>query len=532
MIRRIWWLALAAIVAAGAAARTEEPGCRPADHACPLISWFGTSSKSKDSCCGNDCCKEGCCKGCCKEGCCKKATARKGVTVVVPVMVMPQSGPAPMHMVAPAPVAMQPPPTPECTTFWPAGMMVPTQLPLHINYPLPPPMPPEPPSYVVELKAVESHEGREDTVSFCPRMCVFDGQQCTVCFDDHEAFLGPCPGCPAKTDTHSCGGTSELGGIVAVQLHGEDGGQVRLELDVQQTGAPQSIKDGTFVQSTGLHAEQVMRLGKVTRLVLERASNGHARRWLEVKVSGGDALEAAPTMPKCAAAGTASCPGEYLPMPKVYCTEECERAAAQQAHAEEDPSGLCDWLQCWAAGMTLPSGHYLQHPPQYMPPAPAFPLTREIAVMEAVPPLPPPVPGPGLPPCPPPVCQEPHFPHPAISLCSQSTPHSPQHGFRVTVDGESCLQVEGGCGAQLSGKDMVLRLPGTTPLHLAALGKQVSLHTGKVHACADSLHAEHGILVLEGHVRLHYSKEACESDVHATRIEINPAGEGSFTVKP
>jgi hypothetical protein len=35
------------------------------------------------------------------------------------------------------------------------------------------------------------------------------------------------------------------------------------------------------------------------------------------------------------------------------------------------------------AGMTLPTGHYLQHPPQYFPPSPAFPLQRELAAMEA-----------------------------------------------------------------------------------------------------------------------------------------------------
>jgi len=35
------------------------------------------------------------------------------------------------------------------------------------------------------------------------------------------------------------------------------------------------------------------------------------------------------------------------------------------------------------AGMTLPSGHYLQHPPQYFVPSPPFPLTRELASMEA-----------------------------------------------------------------------------------------------------------------------------------------------------
>jgi hypothetical protein len=38
--------------------------------------------------------------------------------------------------------------------------------------------------------------------------------------------------------------------------------------------------------------------------------------------------------------------------------------------------------QTWVAGMTLPSGHYLQHPPQYIPPDPPFPLERELAHME------------------------------------------------------------------------------------------------------------------------------------------------------
>jgi hypothetical protein len=35
------------------------------------------------------------------------------------------------------------------------------------------------------------------------------------------------------------------------------------------------------------------------------------------------------------------------------------------------------------AGMTLPSGHYLEHPPQYIPESPAYPLPRELASMEA-----------------------------------------------------------------------------------------------------------------------------------------------------
>ena len=39
--------------------------------------------------------------------------------------------------------------------------------------------------------------------------------------------------------------------------------------------------------------------------------------------------------------------------------------------------------QTQMAGMTLPSPRYLQHPPQYFPPSPPFPLSRELASMEA-----------------------------------------------------------------------------------------------------------------------------------------------------
>jgi hypothetical protein len=36
-----------------------------------------------------------------------------------------------------------------------------------------------------------------------------------------------------------------------------------------------------------------------------------------------------------------------------------------------------------SASLTLPSPRYLEHPPQYIPPSPPFPLTRELASMEA-----------------------------------------------------------------------------------------------------------------------------------------------------
>jgi hypothetical protein len=60
--------------------------------------------------------------------------------------------------------------------------------------------------------------------------------------------------------------------------------------------------------------------------------------------------------------------------------------------------------QTWVpeAGLTLPSGHYLKHPPQYIPPSSDFPLSRELAHQEedafGGPEGPPPGGGPGGPP--------------------------------------------------------------------------------------------------------------------------------------
>ena len=46
--------------------------------------------------------------------------------------------------------------------------------------------------------------------------------------------------------------------------------------------------------------------------------------------------------------------------------------------------GLTSGCQTWVpeAGLTLPSPHYLRHPPQYIPPSPPFPLSRELQSLE------------------------------------------------------------------------------------------------------------------------------------------------------
>ena len=45
--------------------------------------------------------------------------------------------------------------------------------------------------------------------------------------------------------------------------------------------------------------------------------------------------------------------------------------------------GALTGCQTSYAGMTLPSGRYLEHPPQYFPDDPGFPLGNELASQQA-----------------------------------------------------------------------------------------------------------------------------------------------------
>src|SRR5689334_23954834 len=99
---------------------------------------------------------------------------------------------------------------------------------------------------------------------------------------------------------------------------------------------------------------------------------------------------------------------------KTLCRWRCQISAGFVL-AALTTAGCQTWVP--AIGMTLPSPRYLQHPPQYIPPSPPFPLPRELSAQEAVaaapivgaapavplpPPVPPaaaaPAPAPGAPP--------------------------------------------------------------------------------------------------------------------------------------
>jgi hypothetical protein len=385
---------------------------------------------------------------------------------------------------------------------------------------------PDGPCYRVELKTVASEDGHHSTVSFCPRFSVPAGQHFTMCFDGHEAVLG-------SRGHHlvSAGGRGHLGGTVAAQVAPAKHGYVHVQLDVEQNDVQKQDKDGTVVLSKGVHAAEVVRLGKAHRLVLERDGDKKPCRWLELTVSaiGDGEMTVAP--PKGAPSCVPPHCSEVIAMPHPYGSEACEPKSCPGSGPPTFISDLCELLgnmfcETHVAGMTLPSGHYLQHPPQYFPPSPAFPLTRElagqVAISEAIPP-PPPVPTM------PHACEGPQGPHHPMPV------DGPAVVARTGEDMPSVAHHNDGIHVRLAnGKEMLYRTVGAMPpVRLAAAEGQVCIHAGAIHVKADSLHASSkGTIVLEGHVHLHYTKGDVSSEVHASRIEINTIGEPSFTIKP
>jgi hypothetical protein len=82
-------------------------------------------------------------------------------------------------------------------------------------------------------------------------------------------------------------------------------------------------------------------------------------------------------------------------------TKRSQRAAGARPHLGEEIMKSTRWwtglavaafglsltgaigCQTSVGGMTLPSGYYLDHKPQYFPPDPDFPLPKELATMNA-----------------------------------------------------------------------------------------------------------------------------------------------------
>ncbi len=232
-------------------------------------------------------------------------------------------------------------------------------------------------------------------------------------------------------------------------------------------------------------------------------------------------------------AGSSACSPEVLPAPKKESLTDGSFWSALGEFALEVLADCCG-CECWSTETTLPSATYLNHPPQYYPPSPAFPLTRELATQEATSTALPAARMPEPLPCGPagPVlqCNQPSAWGTAIQPCAATATACTSPTVRISaIEGESRLEVS--CeGIHLACKKFDLKVADKEPMTLTAVDGQVALKGSCLRARANAVSTDQkDILVLEGRVRLHYTGDGQAAEVVADRIEVSLA-DGSLKI--
>lgn len=232
-------------------------------------------------------------------------------------------------------------------------------------------------------------------------------------------------------------------------------------------------------------------------------------------------------------------------------------------------------------GIVPPAPRYLQHPPQYIAPSPIFPLSRELAAMEAqqtqllpgvpdaAPPLPPltrvclpapcqlppppmpapaivapgPISAPACGPCaaapfpcplpPPGFWQDPTRPLAPPGVQEPARPSSHLRTWRVAShDGKDYLVLRCGGTGCMACESMVLTSVGGKPVTLGIKGKQVSVTGPHFEAMADRLilSERDDEYILRGHVQGRAHAEGAMTDIKAERAVIGLT-DGALNVK-
>ncbi|MBV9122183.1 MAG: hypothetical protein JO112_02325 [Planctomycetes bacterium] len=112
--------------------------------------------------------------------------------------------------------------------------------------------------------------------------------------------------------------------------------------------------------------------------------------------------------------------------------------------------------------------------------------------------------------------------------------HSDSWTMKVVLEeGHALLEVQGPGESRLTCERTTLKNSGGSPLkiHVAENDTQVAVSSSALNALADSLIEQNGCLVLEGHVKLVYSKDTQRADVVADRVLINLAS-GNLEIAP
>jgi hypothetical protein len=283
---------------------------------------------------------------------------------------------------------------------------------------------------------------------------------------------------------------NEPAGAMYVHVVGRGAHKVGLGLAVE-SGHSECGKDGEWTWCDGVSVRRTIKLGKPVRFALRKGPGGKAQTWAEVTVT-----EVSHAGPERIATAPRPLPPPPCPAPGVV--------AGMAAGFGE----LCG-CQTWAEGMTLPSGRYVNHPPQYFPPSPAFPLTREPAPQQvgwmAPPPLVSPTPLPVV----------------AVPVPAPARPVASPVIRAAAHEGKTWLEMHSGT-ACLRCQALVLKVGADDSLKITAGNGAVRVRSATLKATADGVRplGSHG-LALEGHVHL-----SCrEMHLKADKIEVWLDGE-------
>ena len=374
--------------------------------------------------------------------------------------------PPPAPVGASMPCATLPMPQPVTGAF-PAGFAEPLPAfaePLPVYAPCCTTAAPAPAHYVVEAKLLRSGPAGEVLCTDCKCMTA-EGASVEMAVSAPAGALGVCV---ARAGKHKVG----------------------VELALECCHAEKCGKDGERMQCDCARACRTVRVGKPARLLL-RKGPGDEETWAEVTVS--EASHAGPER-------IAKAP---RPVPPA-----CPGAVAGVAAAVGQMCGC----QTWVGGMTLPSGCYLQHPPQYFPPAPVFPLTRDLAPQDVA--WSTAAPGGMVVPAPVPV------PVMAVPVPAPARPAASGVIRAAVKDGKPWLEMQSGA-ACMHCRCLVLQ-SGPEAVKITAANGSVRVRSAEMKATADGVRTlgAHRI-VLEGHVRL-----TCrEMHLKADKLEMRLDGE-------
>jgi hypothetical protein len=187
----------------------------------------------------------------------------------------------------------------------------------------------------------------------------------------------------------------------------------------------------------------------------------------------------------CPVPPTCPCPTYHMAHPQAPCMPPAPMNVTMPTHTGFMPQPM---------PMPAPS-RYLQHPPQYFPPSPPYPLARELASQERV--------------------------APKVQLCTTTMPCPVCPATHVQLRsccGKSRLEMKGD-GCSTTCVRLAVSRGQTGTLSMAAGKKHVHVKGTKWKACADQIDIyPDGRVVLSGHVKLMSDKIGVCASVKAEKL--------------